>query len=125
MNINLQTLFSGLGCFIKTGIDALNQQSLTLSHILLTHHHYDYSGGVKELKKLYPKAKVAIHQADAGRLAKAYDVTLSEGDIIDFGTVPIKILHLPCRKRRKSTAVMTTQLRIWNTPIRLTPPIPC
>ncbi len=80
-------------------IDALKSKNMPLSHILLTHHHYDHSGGVKELKQLYPQAKVAIHQADAGRLKDACDLKLSEGDLIDFGTASIKVLHLPCHTR--------------------------
>ena len=80
-------------------VKALNNQDLDLSHILLTHHHYDHSGGVTELKKLYPQAKIAIHKADAERLAVKCNLELTDGDIIDFAGKPIEILHLPCHTR--------------------------
>ncbi|HIE07430.1 MAG TPA: hydroxyacylglutathione hydrolase [Desulfarculaceae bacterium] len=80
-------------------IKALNNKNLNLSHILLTHHHYDHSGGVRELKKLYPEAKIAIHEADAAHLTTKCDLKLADGDIITFANVAIKIIHLPCHTR--------------------------
>ena len=82
----------------KSVIKALAAENLDLTHILLTHHHYDHSGGVVELKKHYPKAEVAIHKDDAARLAVT-GRQLQEGETIDFGATPIKILHLPCHTR--------------------------
>ena len=83
----------------KPVIKALAAENLSLTHILLTHHHYDHAGGVSELKKHYPKAEVAIHKNDAARLAVTADRLLQEGETIDFGTTSIKILHLPCHTR--------------------------
>ena len=83
----------------KPVLKTLAAENLDLTHILLTHHHYDHSGGVGELKKLYPKAEIAIHEGDAGRLAATADRQLQEGNSIDFGTASIKILHLPCHTR--------------------------
>lgn len=79
--------------------DAVKSRALTLSHILLTHHHPDHSGGVKELKKLYPKATIAIHNDDAHRLPITCDLKLNDNDTIFFGTLPIKVMHLPCHTR--------------------------
>ena len=83
----------------KPILKALAAGNLTLTHIFLTHHHYDHSGGVGELKKHYPKAEVAIHKDDAARLAVTADRQLQEGETIDFGTTSVKILHLPCHTR--------------------------
>ncbi|MCK5914885.1 MAG: hydroxyacylglutathione hydrolase [Deltaproteobacteria bacterium] len=80
-------------------IDTLNLRGLSLSHILLTHHHFDHSGGMAELKKLYPAAQTAIHEMDAGRLPGGFDRKLKEGDTINFGATEIKIMHLPCHTR--------------------------
>jgi len=80
-------------------IKALNNKNLNLSHILLTHHHYDHSGGVRELKKLYPEAKIAIHENDAAHLTTKCDLKLADGDTITFANVVIKIIHLPCHTR--------------------------
>ncbi len=83
----------------KPILKTLVAENLTLTHILLTHHHYDHSGGVGDLKKYYPKAEVAIHQDDAARLPVTVNRLLQEGETIDFGTTSIKTLHLPCHTR--------------------------
>jgi len=80
-------------------IQALNERNLNLSLILLTHHHFDHSGGAKELKKLYPKAEIAIHNEDAHHLQVALDLQLSENDTLHFGEQPITVMHLPCHTR--------------------------
>ena len=77
----------------------LKDKNLKLSHILLTHHHYDHSGGVRELKKCFPEAIIAIHKDDAGHLAVKCDLKLTDGDTIDFAGMEIEILHLPCHTR--------------------------
>ncbi len=83
----------------KPVLQTLLANNLSLTHILLTHHHYDHSGGVAELKKQYPKAEVAIHKNDAGHLTVTADRQLQEGETLTFGNTPIKILHLPCHTR--------------------------
>ena len=83
----------------KPVLKALAAGNFGLTHILLTHHHYDHSGGVAELKKQYPEAEVIIHKDDADRLPVAADRRLQEGETIDFGPTSIQILHLPCHTR--------------------------
>ncbi len=83
----------------KPVLKALTAGNLSLTHILLTHHHYDHSGGVGELKKHYPKAQVIIHKDDATRLAVTADRKLQESETIDFGPTSIQVLHLPCHTR--------------------------
>ncbi len=80
-------------------IDALNERNLKLSHILLTHHHLDHSGGTKELKQLFPKAKIAIHKEDTHHLQVTCDLQLGENDTLHFGDLPITVMHLPCHTR--------------------------
>ena len=80
-------------------IHTLNDRNLNLSNILLTHHHFDHSGGAEELKQLYPQAEIAIHKEDAHHLSVACDRQLSENNTLYFGTRPITIMHLPCHTR--------------------------
>ncbi len=80
-------------------IEALQERNLKLSHILLTHHHFDHSGGAKELKQLFPEAKIAIHKDDAHHLQGACDLQLNENDPLHFSGRPISIMHLPCHTR--------------------------
>lgn len=65
-------------------LDALDQQGWTLSHILLTHHHYDHIDGVEDLLAKAP-AQVIGAAADAHRLPPL-DRAVAEGDTISIGT---------------------------------------
>ncbi|KPQ07592.1 MAG: hydroxyacylglutathione hydrolase [Rhodobacteraceae bacterium HLUCCA12] len=61
-------------------LDALKRESLTLSAILLTHHHWDHVDGLEALRKAYP-APVYGNKADAARLP-ALDHAFAPGDTI-------------------------------------------
>ena len=66
----------------------------TPKYILLTHNHIDHIGALEELKSKL-KVPVALHAADASRLALKPDIELKDGDTIDFGRLNIKALHTP------------------------------
>ena len=57
---------------------ALNERGWTLSHILLTHHHWDHVDGVAGLLTDHP-AKVIGAEADSHRLPPL-DIAVAEGD---------------------------------------------
>jgi len=74
----------------------------TLSHILLTHGHFDHIGGVAELQRTFPEAQVHLHAADAGLdepltpTAPLHGLTLWEdGDTVSLGGLTIEVLHTP------------------------------
>lgn len=74
----------------------------TLSHILLTHGHFDHMGGVAELQRTFPEAQVHLHAADAGLdepltpTAPLHGLTLWEdGDTVSLGGLTIEVLHTP------------------------------
>lgn len=77
-----------------------------LRYILLTHGHYDHTGGAAELLEAFPRAAVYIHRADF----QDVDPSLfplrtqvqgtnyyGEGDWISFGEdrVKLQVLHTP------------------------------
>lgn len=64
-------------------LQALEIKGWTLSHILLTHHHYDHIEGVPELLAKHP-AKVVGAAADAHRLPPL-DIAVAEGDQVQIG----------------------------------------
>ena len=83
-----------------------------IEYILLTHGHFDHIMGVCELKKMFPDAKVCIHEKDADMLgndmlslAFAFgmsvdnslraDVILHDGDRLPFGDKKITVIHTP------------------------------
>jgi hydroxyacylglutathione hydrolase len=72
----------------------LDRQGLTLTHIFNTHHHPDHIGGNDALKARFPKAKLIGPASETARIA-GMDVTLKDGDAVDFGTIHFKTLEVP------------------------------
>jgi glyoxylase-like metal-dependent hydrolase (beta-lactamase superfamily II) len=65
--IVIDTGMPGSGRKILTYIkDTLHRQPDEIGTIFLTHFHMDHTGGIAVLKKAAPKAKVAVHEAEAG-----------------------------------------------------------
>lgn len=73
-------------------IAALNARNWTLSHVLLTHHHYDHVDGLPDLLATFP-AHVVGARADAHRLPPL-DTAISEGDHITIGGETIDIIDV-------------------------------
>lgn len=61
-------------------LEALKRQGLTLSAILITHHHKDHVGGIAALKSAYPEAKVF---GPASESIPQCDYPLTDGDTVD------------------------------------------
>ena len=83
---------------------ALKEGGAEVTHILLTHGHYDHTTAVPELEKALPQAAIYIHRGDAngagntlfplaGQVAglNFYD----EGDHIQVGSIDVQVLHTP------------------------------
>lgn len=52
-------------------INYLSKNNLQCEGIVLTHSHFDHITGIASLKKAFPNAKVAIHEAEAIELQNA------------------------------------------------------
>ena len=73
-----------------------------LKLILLTHAHFDHTGGVAELHAAHPDVPVFLHPADAARLGSqvfppigAPTVPYRDGDAVTLGGLTIQVLHTP------------------------------
>ena len=82
----------------------------TVTHILLTHGHFDHIGALAELKEA-TGAKVCVHKRDLSMLTSQEDnlaafsgtsvkeceadIILGDGDIIDAAGKQVKVLHTP------------------------------
>ena len=77
----------------------LNEQGFTLTHVLLTHNHWDHVAGLAEVVERFPTISVCVHQKDASVVHKKiphHPMTLVEdSEIIHLGNTPIQILHTP------------------------------
>lgn len=75
-------------------IKTLNEKQLTLTHILITHHHHDHIGGIKELKKTYPDVTVYGPQNPQ---IDGIDQRLEEGSNIALHNpnIDLKVMETP------------------------------
>lgn len=84
-------------------LSMIQASGLVLTAILLTHGHYDHTGGVEGLERAFPDTPVYIHQSDA----QGVDPTLfpplpagqvryyGEGDTVAVGGLTVEVLHTP------------------------------
>ncbi|HWR40974.1 MAG TPA: MBL fold metallo-hydrolase [Patescibacteria group bacterium] len=88
----------------------LQRENLTVEYIINTHGHADHIGANDQLKAA-TKAPVLIHKEDAGMLTSAHrnlsafigggfevaagDRLLEEGDVIECGSLRLKVIHTP------------------------------
>ncbi|WP_170763737.1 hydroxyacylglutathione hydrolase [Ruegeria lacuscaerulensis] len=70
----------------------LEARGWTLSHVLLTHHHWDHVDGLAGILERHP-AKVIGAAADAHRLPPL-DQQVSEGDTFEIGGEPVQVLDV-------------------------------
>lgn len=72
----------------------LSDNQLHLDYILITHHHFDHTGGIRELLNVYPEAKVyGPNNPNIIGITHA----LVENEVIDLASlkVTLKILQTP------------------------------
>ena len=84
-------------------LSMIREAGLALKAILLTHAHYDHTGGVAGLEAAFPGTPVYLHRADAEgvnptmfpplprEVLRFYD----EGDTVAVGGLTVEVLHTP------------------------------
>jgi len=88
------------GAFIDAGgpvaplLEAAERLSVTPSHVLLTHHHYDHVCELSELTARWPGLQVLIHPLEADQV-EGVTATLEPGTHIDLGALRVQALHTP------------------------------
>ncbi len=90
----------GAAAFIDAGgpVDPLvaivERDRLHVSHVLLTHHHYDHVAELERLTSLFPEAQVLIHPLEQ-ELVSGATGTIEPGDELKIGVIDVKSLHTP------------------------------
>ncbi|MEP2533680.1 hydroxyacylglutathione hydrolase [Shimia sp.] len=73
-------------------LEALAGQGWTLSHVLLTHHHWDHVDGLADILAVHP-AQVVGAAADSARLP-ALNTAVSEGDTVTVGGEQAQVIDV-------------------------------
>ena len=75
-------------------LEYLRRGQLTLTHILLTHHHGDHVSELDEVIAAHPDVPVLIHELERSEVPQATG-TLAPGETIRTGALVIEPLHTP------------------------------
>jgi glyoxylase-like metal-dependent hydrolase (beta-lactamase superfamily II) len=75
-------------------LDVLSRMRLTLTHVLLTHHHPDHVAELEAVLEAHPGAEVLIHPAER-ELVQGATGTMEPGQTILSGALEIEPLHTP------------------------------
>jgi glyoxylase-like metal-dependent hydrolase (beta-lactamase superfamily II) len=75
-------------------LDYLHRGQLTLTHVLLTHHHHDHVSEVGEVLQRYPGTPVLIHELERSHVSAATGA-MAPGQVIESGTLTIEPIHTP------------------------------
>ncbi len=70
-------------------------EGLEVSYILTTHRHADHFGALEEVSAALPDAVVAATAADAGELPVTPTLLLEDGETLQIGTVPLRVITTP------------------------------
>ncbi len=89
----------------------VENMNIKLEYVILTHCHGDHIAGLKELRRNYPRIKIVINEDEKDGLTDdsinlcsflalpenyiEADITVKEGDVIEFGTLKAMIIHTP------------------------------
>jgi glyoxylase-like metal-dependent hydrolase (beta-lactamase superfamily II) len=75
-------------------VDFLRRGQLTLTYVLLTHHHHDHIAELDAVLEHYPGTPVLIHPLERANIAAA-TAALEPGATIETGALTIEPLHTP------------------------------
>ena len=68
----------------------IKEQNLKIKYIVNTHHHFDHTIGNEAMAE---STKAPIIQHENSELK--HDITVKDGDVIEFGNSKLKVLHTP------------------------------
>jgi hydroxyacylglutathione hydrolase len=75
-------------------LEFLKRGQLTLTHVLLTHHHHDHVAELDTVKSAFPEVPVLIHPLERDQVPGATDV-MQPGETIEIGGLRIETVHTP------------------------------
>lgn len=79
-------------------INQIKGLGLKVAGIILTHHHYDHTGGASRLRDYYERP-VYMHRNDCDMYKGMVDVMLEDGEILDLDGEGLQIILTPGHTR--------------------------
>src|SRR3712207_4051181 len=99
-----QAFFVDAGGPVDGLVETARRDGLTVTHVLLTHHHYDHVSELPKLKEAFPEAEVLIHPSEA-ELVDGATGTVDGGTTIRAGGLDVQAIHSPGHTRGMLTFV--------------------
>ena len=75
-------------------LEFLRRGQLTLTHVLLTHHHDDHVADLDEVRRQFPDVPVLIHELERRDVPGATG-TMAPGQRIETGALVVEPIHTP------------------------------
>jgi hydroxyacylglutathione hydrolase len=88
----------GEGAFVDAGgpigplLDAVDRHALSVTHILLTHHHHDHVAELGDLLERFPDAAVLAHPDER---VPGVNETIQPGDRVQVGELEVEAIATP------------------------------
>ena len=74
-------------------IEELNSKGWELTHVFVTHHHWDHTQGIEELKSKFG-CVVTGPSSEASKIP-TLDKLVEDGDSFDFAGEPVSVISTP------------------------------
>jgi hydroxyacylglutathione hydrolase len=88
----------GEGAFVDAGgpvaplLEAAESHALTITHVLLTHHHHDHVAELGEITQRFPDAAVLAHPAEQ---VLGVNETIQPGERVQVGELEVEAIATP------------------------------
>jgi hydroxyacylglutathione hydrolase len=92
--LGTQAVLIDAGGPVEPLLAVIERMRYQLTHVLLTHHHYDHVSETDKVLERHPGTPVLIHELERDQVPAATG-TMAPGQAIDSGALHIEPLHTP------------------------------
>ncbi len=92
--LGTQAVLIDAGGPVEPLLAVIERMRYELTHVLLTHHHFDHVAELEKVLERHPGTPVLIHELERDQVAGATG-TMAPGQAIDSGALHIEPLHTP------------------------------
>ncbi len=92
--LGTQAVLIDAGGPVEPLLSVIDRMRYQLTHVLLTHHHYDHVSELDKVLERHPGTPVLIHELERDQVPGATG-TMAAGQAIDSGALHIEPLHTP------------------------------